>query len=53
MNPTYQTSRPLLSWLTCLALLAHLPALRAQSANADILIQDFEAADYGGWKVEG
>ncbi|MEI7953560.1 MAG: hypothetical protein WCJ66_00195, partial [Verrucomicrobiota bacterium] len=53
MNPTYQTSRPLLAWLTCLTLLAHAPVLPAQSANTDVLIQDFEGADYGGWKVEG
>ena len=53
MNTIYLTSRLLSPWLARIAMLVLAPAVLAQAGGGDLLLNDFEGADYGGWKVEG
>jgi fructan beta-fructosidase len=53
MNTINQTSHLLLRRLTRIAMLVLASAALAQADGDDLLLNDFEGADYGGWKTEG
>ena len=53
MNTIDRTSHLLLPRLTRIAMLVLASAALVHAGGADLLLNDFEGSDYGGWKAEG